>query len=70
MPSNVEPPKPKGPEGNIERPENEVVWMNCRARASCEGNQAQVILKKHNGIHGTWIQYKCLKCNTPFGISL
>ena len=71
MPSNVAPPKKKpGVEDQIERPKDEVVWMKCRARKTCEGNQAQVLLKKNNGIHGTWIQYKCLTCNTPFGITL
>lgn len=71
MPSNVKPPKKtSSPEDSIERPEDEVVWMKCRARRTCEGNQAKVLLKKNMGIHGTWIQYKCLTCNTPFGITL
>jgi len=70
MPSNVEPPKPHDPESNIERPDDEVVWVNCRARKSCDGNQAKVLLKKSMGMQGTWIQYQCLKCNTPFGITL
>ena len=70
MPSNVEPPKKPGPESNIERPEDEVVWMKCRARKTCEGNQAKVLLKKNMGLHGTWIQYVCQTCNTPFGINL
>jgi len=68
MPSNVEPPvaKPSG----IERPENEIVWVKCRGRKSCEGNQAKVLLKKNEGMGGTWIQYVCQKCQTPFSIRL
>jgi len=69
MPSNVKPPNPDNPEPNIERPEDEVVWVNCRARKTCEGNRAKVLLKKNMGIQGTWIQYQCLTCNTPFGIT-
>ena len=71
MPSNKQPPGSLNTGGGaIERPEDEVVWMKCRARKTCEGNQAKVLLKKNNGIHGTWIQYVCLTCNTPFGINL
>lgn len=70
MPSNVEPPKPRGPESNIERPEDEVVWVKCRARKTCDGNQAKVLLKKNMGLQGTQIIYQCLTCNGTFGITL
>ena len=71
MPSNVEPPKKNpGVEDHIDRPDDEVVWVKCRARASCEGNMAKVLLKKNMGMQGTWIQYVCQTCKTPFGINL
>lgn len=54
----------------VQRPEDEVVWVHCRARASCKGNQAKVLLKKNEGMSGTWIQYVCLTCKTPFSINL
>ena len=60
-------PPSREPKGII-RPEGEVVWVNCRGSASCEGNQATVLLKKNEGIHGTWIQYVCLTCNRPFSV--
>lgn len=60
--------KPTGVVEGIERPKDEVVWMKCRARSGCQGNQARVLVKKNDGIHGTWIQYVCKTCNTPFGI--
>lgn len=66
MPSDKKPPS-KQP-SNIQRPEDETVWMKCRARKGCAGNQAKVLLKKNEGLRGTWIQYQCLTCNTPFGI--
>lgn len=52
----------------IVRPENEEVWVACRGRASCEGKKAKVLLKKNDGIQGTWIQYQCLSCKTPFAV--
>lgn len=54
----------------IQRPEDEVVWTKCRARKTCEGNQAKVLLKRNEGMGGTWIQYVCLTCKTPFSIRL
>jgi len=62
--------KPPAAQPKLQRPEDEVQWVNCRARKSCGGNQARVILKKNEGMAGTWIQYVCLKCNTPFSIRL
>ena len=67
-PSQKKPPAAQPP--GVQRPEDEVVWTRCRARKTCEGNQAKVILKKNEGMAGTWIQYVCLKCNTPFSIRL
>lgn len=63
MPSDKKPPvKP------TVKATDEVVWMKCRGRKSCEGNQAKVLLKRDEGFGGTWVQYQCLTCNTPFGI--
>jgi hypothetical protein len=55
-------------EGVVVRPKDEVVWISCRAKTSCEGRRARVLLKRNEGIHGTWIQYVCLTCGTPFSI--
>jgi hypothetical protein len=52
----------------IVRPENEEVWVNCRGRKSCQGKMAKVLLKKNEGMQGTWIQYICKTCNTPFSV--
>ncbi len=60
--------KPTGVISGIERPTDEVVWVNCRGRQTCDGRQAKVILKKDNGVAGRWIQYQCLKCKTPFSV--
>jgi len=65
MPSNQKPPV--GQSG-LQHPEDEVVWVKCRAKNKCEGNRAKVLLKKQQGVGGTWIQYVCLTCNTPFAI--
>jgi hypothetical protein len=66
MPSSKKPPTGR-PDG-IERPEDEVVWVRCRGNPRCEGNKAKVLLKKNDGIYGTWIQYVCLTCNRPFSV--
>lgn len=68
MPSNQKPPSEQSM--GIVRPENEEVWVKCRGNRRCEGNKAKVLLKKNDGIHGTWIQYVCLTCNRPFSIRL
>jgi hypothetical protein len=52
----------------IERPEDEVQWVSCRGRKSCQGRQAKVLLKKDEGMQGRWIQYQCLTCKTPFSV--
>jgi len=68
MPSNVKPPS-KQPTG-IVRPEDEIVWTKCRGSSKCEGNRAQVLLKKNEGLRGTWIQYVCMTCKRTFSIHL
>ena len=67
MSSNKKPPAARPP-GTIDRPEDEVVWVKCRASKTCEGNRSKVLLKKNEGLNGTWIQYQCLTCKRPFGI--
>lgn len=66
MPSNKEPPSKQS--SGIVRPVDEVVWTKCRGSKRCEGNKAKVLLKKDEGLQGTWIQYICLTCNRPFSI--
>jgi hypothetical protein len=53
----------------IERPADEVVWISCRGRASCQGKKAKILLKKDQGMQGRWIQYQCLTCKTPFSVT-
>lgn len=56
--------------GQIDRPQDEVVWVACRGSKTCEGKRAKVLLKKNEGVGGTWIQYQCLTCRRPFSIRL
>ena len=60
----------------VERPENEIVQIACRAKSSrngiehvCKGTEAQVMVKQRLGTGGRTITYKCLTCNRPFQIS-
>jgi len=70
MTSPTPPKRPPAQLHGIERPENEIVWVSCRAKNRCEGKQAKVLLKKNDGMNGTWIQYVCTSCKTPFSIRL
>lgn len=70
MTSSTPPPKPPAQAAGIERPDDEVVWVACRAKNKCEGKQARVLFKKNEGMGGTRIQYVCKTCNTPFSIRL
>jgi hypothetical protein len=54
--------------GQILRPDDEVVWVSCRGGKKCEGKQAKVLLKKNEGMGGTWIQYQCVTCKRTFAI--
>lgn len=54
--------------GEIARPNDEIVWVACRGGKACEGRQAKVLLKKNEGLGGTWIQYQCTTCKRTFGI--
>lgn len=64
--SQPKPPASRPP--GVEYPSDEVVWVACRAGKSCAGNKAKILLRKNDGIHGTWIQYQCLTCRRPFAV--
>jgi hypothetical protein len=64
--SNPRPPSSRPP--GVEYPADEVVWVSCRASKSCEGKKAKVLLRKNDGINGTWIQYICMTCRRPFSV--
>jgi len=51
-------------------PEDEVVWMKCRATKGCPGNEAKVEMKQKLPTGGTFLKYKCLTCGKGFGITL
>jgi len=49
-------------------PESQVVWIKCRARKQCEGNQATVVFK-HKTPGGGWVvRYQCLTCGGTFHV--
>jgi len=50
---------------------DETVWMSCRARQGCEGNQAKVVFRRRLAIQqggGTATRYRCMTCNGVFHI--
>ncbi len=55
-------PKPPTPHPDV----GKTVWVNCRARRGCEGNQ--VVIVRHVKLHagGTAIRYKCNSCGGSF----
>jgi hypothetical protein len=67
------PKKPPSQQPAVQRPENEIVRVSCRApgrkRNGCGGQQARVLIKQKLGMGGTSIQYICTKCNRPFHIT-
>lgn len=70
MPSNKKPPRPAGAHPGMEFPEDEVVWMACRATQGCKGNHAKVEMKHTVPMAGTSIRYKCLTCNKSFFVTI
>jgi len=56
------------------------VWIMCRAKNACEGQQAEIVFIQRPGqgakrgefvptAGGKTIRYKCLTCGQPFHIS-
>jgi len=70
MPSNVKPPNPNQTTPGFEFPENEEVWVSCRATQGCPGKMAKVEMKRKLPMGGTYLKYKCLTCGKGFGVSL
>ena len=46
-----------------------VVWISCRAKAGCEGNQAELVFRNKTGGEGTTARYKCMSCGGAFHIA-
>jgi len=58
----------------------DTVWVACRAKNACEGQQAEIVFIKGHGkpahrgafnpiAGGRTIRYKCLECGQPFHIT-
>jgi hypothetical protein len=47
-----------------------VVWIKCRAKSSCEGNQAKILRRFPLPMGGTSLHYKCLTCKNVFTVTL
>ena len=50
--------------------EKETVWIKCRAREKCEGNQATVVFKKRRPGGGWSVRYRCLSCGGTFHVQV
>lgn len=46
------------------------VWMSCRAKDSCKGNYAKIVMKFKLPAGGRSIRYRCLACNGVFHIAV
>ena len=46
------------------------VWISCRSKAHCPGNEALVVFKRSMPKGGKTIRYRCTTCNGAFHISL
>jgi len=46
------------------------VWISCRAKRSCEGNQAKIVFRQKTGGGGSITRYRCLTCNGSWHIQL
>lgn len=64
------------PETNVPKPpnlESKEVWASCKATQGCTGNNAlMVVLSETPFIDGggRTLRYTCLKCNTPWVITV
>lgn len=63
-------------QAGVERPENEVVMVSCRAKSSkdgiervCSGKKSKVMVKQKLASGSRCITYQCLTCSTPFQIT-
>lgn len=65
---------------NTQPPAQKSVWIKCRAREHCEGNQAVVVFDRQNSpvdglgtftpaAGGRAIRYRCLTCKNVFHIN-
>lgn len=58
-----QPPKPQKPSGG------EIIWMACRAKQGCTGQQARVVFKQKQPGGGIAARYRCLTCGGSFHIN-
>jgi len=45
------------------------VWIACRARKGCEGQQATIVFREPSGGGGTNARYRCTTCGGAFQIT-
>lgn len=45
-------------------PENQkkAMWINCRAKAGCEGKEATLVMTANNPGGGRILRYRCMTC--------
>jgi len=51
------------------KPEKKIVWVKCRARLQCEGNNSVVVFSKKKPGGGSDNRYRCLTCKGVFHIA-
>jgi len=59
------PPKP----APVDKDAGKVVWIKCRGRAGCEGQQSTLVWRKRSEGGGFNARYKCLTCGSAFHIN-
>jgi hypothetical protein len=45
------------------------LWIKCRAKKSCEGNQAVLVFEWQQPLGGVRKRYRCLTCKGTFHIT-
>jgi len=58
------------PPPKVDKDVGKTVWVNCRAKASCEGHESKITMKFKLQNGGNSIRYRCLTCNGVFHITL
>lgn len=63
MPGKKLPPKPRKPT------EQRTIWMSCRAKQGCPGQQATIVMQNKTPGGGTATRYRCQTCGGAFHIN-
>jgi len=59
------PPKPAPKDKNA----GKIVWVACRAKQGCDGQQAVMVFNKKTGGGGAAVRYRCKTCGGAFHIN-